>query len=66
MKRKQFGIIQIILVELLKCVWLEAANVIACIRHLATGLGLFFLGGGGVFSYGICLLLPLSDLKMAP
>ena len=42
MKRKQFGIIQIILVELLKCVWLEAANVIACIRHLATGLGLFF------------------------
>ena len=65
MKRKQFGIIQIILVELLKCVWLEAANVIACIRHLATGLGLsfFFLG---VFSYGICLLLPLSDLKMAP
>ena len=28
MKRKQFGIIQIILVELLKCVWLEAANVI--------------------------------------
>ena len=64
MKRKQFGIIQIILVELLKCVWLEAANVIACIRHLATGLGLFFFLG--VFSYGICLLLPLSDLKMAP
>ena len=65
MKRKQFGIIQIILVELLKCVWLEAANVIACIRHLATGLGLFFFFWG-VFSYGICLLLPLSDLKMAP
>ena len=60
MKRKQFGIIQIILVELLKCVWLEAANVIACIRHLATGLGLSFLGGG-VFSptesasFSLCL-----------